>query len=461
MTSAAQADAIVRRLRAAGTLDPEPPITSNGQRAGSAESAGTSAAQTLSAPSALSAHAQDRPGGWPTLDLAARYGLVGEVVGALEPHTEADPAGLMLVFLAMFGNLIGPGPHAIADAAPHPARLYVALVGDTARARKGTAQAQANRLYAIAAPLWYSERVMGGLASGEGLIAAVRDKQGEEMSMAPADRRVMAVEPELARVLAAAAREGSTLSAILRQAWDDGNLRVMTRANPLLATGAHVSVIGHITREELARRLAEVEVANGFANRFLFCCVRRSKLLPHGGSLDPALLDHVADQVAAAVERAARLGVLRRTAAADALWEAAYRSWHENEPAGLAGAITARPDAQTLPLSVAYAALDGSPVIDRPHLEAALAVWRYAEQSALYLFGDRLGDEVADRLLLALRAAGEAGLDGTRQRELFSGHVSAKRLEAARRALEERGLAVTEREDTGGRPRVITRAAPR
>ena len=41
--------------------------------------------------------------------------------------------------------------------------------------------------------------------------------------------------------------------------------------------------IGHITVEELRRNLTETETSNGFANRFLWCCVRRSKLLPEGG----------------------------------------------------------------------------------------------------------------------------------------------------------------------------------
>ncbi len=48
------------------------------------------------------------------------------------------------------------------------------------------------------------------------------------------------------------AREGNTLSAIIRQAWDTGNLQVKTRNNPNRATGAHISIIGHITKDELS-----------------------------------------------------------------------------------------------------------------------------------------------------------------------------------------------------------------
>ena len=142
--------------------------------------------------------------------------------------------------------------------------------------------------------------------------------------------------------------------------------------------------------------------------------MRRSKRLPEGGQLDPAVLDDLAAQVGRAIERAYRVGVLHRDADARELWAKAYEEFGDGSD-GLAGAITARPEAQTLRLSVAYAVLDGSPVIRAEHIQAALAVWSYCEASALAIFGDALGDPIADRLLAELREAGEDGLDGTAQ----------------------------------------------
>ena len=40
-------------------------------------------------------------------------------------------------------------------------------------------------------------------------------------------------------------RQGNILSAILRDAWDTGDLRSMTRKDPLVATGAHVALLVH------------------------------------------------------------------------------------------------------------------------------------------------------------------------------------------------------------------------
>ena len=147
---------------------------------------------------------------------------------------------------------------------------------------------------------------------------------------------------------------------------------------------------------------------------------------------------------------------MTRTPAAAKLWHLLYDVMGDDDPGGLVGSITARAEAQTLRLSVAYSIIDGSDVIDVQHLGAAWALWRYCRDSAAYIFGDAIGDEVADKLLAALRGAGPDGLDGTQQRDLFGRHASAERLKAARQLLEENRLARTVTEDTGGRPRVRT-----
>ena len=317
-----QADAIVRRLQAEGRLGPGviegqaeggglvEGALSGGEQSelgeqSSAEANDPAQGPGLSSPDSLSSPSQEET--WPELDPAALHGLAGRLVATLGPHTEADPAALLLTFLVAFGNAVGPGPRALVGATEHPARLNVLLVGQTARARKGTAQAEVNKVMALADPGWFAERMVGGLASGEGLIAAVRDPTGEDTA-APADKRLLCVEAEFVRVLGVAAREGNTLSAVLRQAWDDGRLRTMTRKDPLRASGAHISIIGHITAEELRRRLGDTEIANGFVNRFLLAAVRRSKRLPEGGTLTPAALGKLAGDVAKALGKAREVG---------------------------------------------------------------------------------------------------------------------------------------------------------
>lgn len=393
---------------------------------------------------------------WPELPPAALRGIAAEFVDTIGPHTEADPAGLLVDFAVSFGSAVGAGPHAIADGAQHPARLFAVLVGETSRARKGTTRANVRKVYEDADPGWSENRVMGGLSSGEGLIDALADPD-EDGKGGTTDKRLLVYESEFARVLGVIGREGSTLSPVVRDAWDTGRLGVMNRkANRLRVSGAHVSIIGHVTVEELRRRLTETESANGFANRFLFCCVRRSKLLPNGGNLEDQARLALAHRIRDALQKARTVGVMRRTPDAEAYWSELYEEMANSDPGGLVGAVTARAEAQALRLSVLYALIDGTGRIGVEHVEAGHALWRYCEASAAYVFGDSIGDEVADRLLAALRSAGPEGLDGTQQRDVFARHVSAKRIAAARELLEARRLAATRTEQTGGRPRTIT-----
>ena len=52
--------------------------------------------------------------------------------------------------------------------------------------------------------------------------------------------------------------------------------------------------------------MTSTEMCNGFANRFVFVCARRSKVLPQGGSLDSGALDMLAFRFAQAVAEAKR-----------------------------------------------------------------------------------------------------------------------------------------------------------
>jgi hypothetical protein len=115
------------------------------------------------------------------------------------------------------------------------------------------------------------------------------------------------------------------------------------------------------------------------------------------------------------------------------------------------GAATNRAEAQVLRLSVLYAMLDSSEAIRAEHLLAALAVWRYAEQSARWLFGDAVGDPIADTILAALR---QRPMTRNDLYNLFGRNVSRSRIEQALGLLARLGLASPRSEPSDGpRPR--------
>jgi Protein of unknown function (DUF3987) len=392
-------------------------------------------------------------GGWPVLDPAALHGLAGQIVRAIEPHTEADAAGLLVSTLVEFGAQVGPRPHAMADSAEHPARLFAVLVGETAKGRKGSATKNAERISTAADPEFARKRRLNGFGSGEAVVDAVRGGEGTQ------DPRLLVNESEFARILNVAGRDGSTLSSIIRQAWDGGRLAVRSRAGTTVAENSHVCVLGQITSDELRARLTQTDTASGFANRFLFASVRRAQLLPSGGNLDQSEVIALAHKFASAAAEAGKVGILRRTPAAEALWGELYLEMAEDEPGGLLGAIIARDCAQMLRLSVAYCLLDRARVIDVEHVRAAWAVWRYCRASAAYIFGESLGDPIADRLLQAVREAGRDGLDGRQRSKVLNGHASREQLDAACSLLARKGLATIQTVETGGRPITVLRAA--
>ncbi len=416
---------------------------------------------------------------WPEpLAEEAYHGLAGDLVRVVAPHSEAAPVAILAQTLVAFGSVVGRSPHYIVEADRHGMNEFICLVGETAKGRKGTSQGVVARVFALLedylagdelAGRWIQARQASGLSSGEGVIWAVRDAivshqpvkdhgrvveyQDVETDPGVADKRLMVVESELAQALKVLAREGNTLSPVLRNAWDSGTLRILTKNSPAHATEAHISIIGHITKDELRRDMAAVEGLNGFANRFLWLCVRRSQCLPEGGGLTDELLAPLAQRLAGAVTFAQNVERMSRDDDARALWAAVYPALSEGKP-GLFGAVTARAEAHVLRLSCIYALLERSNTVQPAHLLAALALWEYAEASARYIFGDATGDTLTDTLLDALRAAGDAGL--TRDaiyRDVFGKHRRAEEIEQAVQALQQRGLARMKREETAGRTR--------
>jgi hypothetical protein len=404
---------------------------------------------------------------WPEpLAVEAFHGLAGEIVRTIEPTSEADPAALLVQTLVAFGNVVGRNAHFTVEGDRHHGNEFVVLVGRSSKARKGTSWGRIFRLFEEVEPQWATERVQSGLSSGEGLIWAVRDPiqkrervkerdkaaYYEEVESDPgvADKRLLIYEPEFANVLKQTERQGNTLSAILRQAWDGTKIQTLVKNNPARATAAHIGLIGHVTADELRRYLTQTEAANGYANRHLWICADRSKLLPEGGKVDPATWNQLRNELANAIAFARAASEITRNEEARAIWHKVYGPLSEGRP-GLAGALLARGEAHVMRLALLYALLDRSTVIEAPHLLAALALWEYVERSVYFVFGDSLGDPVADDLLQLLRRC-KGGLTRNEIRDYFQRNVSADRIGRALGLLLQHRLARCVREETGGRP---------
>lgn len=396
---------------------------------------------------------------WPVLDEAAYYGLAGDIVRTIEPHTEGDPVAVLVQFLVMVGNVLHRTAYYPIEADAHRTNLYAGIVGKTTRGRKGTAAGYPRRLLCTVDEQW--RRPTGGLSSGEGVIWNVRDAIGEEgkkgYDPGVDDKRLCILQTEFAGALKKMGQEGNILSQVLRDAWDHGTLGSLTSGrihSPVKATDAHISVIAHITLAELQRLLSETEAASGFANRFLWVCAQRSKLLPDGGGYPEQALRPLITRLRQTLAKAHQIGRMQRNASARALWHHLYPTLTQERP-GLLGAITARAEAHVLRLSMLYALLDATDTITPAHSKAAYALWQYCDDSARYIFGAVLGDPVADELVRMIRLAGRAGMTRTEMSDALGRNVKSSVIAQALARLQRERLVIVAREETAGRPREI------
>ena len=394
----------------------------------------------------------------PALDAAALHGPAGDWAKAVQPYTEASVAGVLVSTLVAFGNAAGRNPHALVTATGHHTNENALIVGPTASGRKGEAMKLGLLPVRLADEDW-AARVSRGFGSGEAIVVEVRDplyghdSDGNEITLeeGTGDKRLLLHEDEFAAVLAVAGRDGSTLSPLMRSAWDGAKLENRTKRQKIVATNAHVSVLAAITPDELVRKVTGTEIANGFLNRFLLVAARRTKHLPEPEQIPTRITTEQVATFSRALTFARSCERLRRDPDATRLWANVYERELSIDRFGLAGVACSRAEAHTLRLSLLYALLDQSTVVSRVHLEAALAVWRYCEQSARLIFGDRLGDPVADAIDDALRDEPD-GLTRNDIRNLFHRHRNSAEIENALATLLELGRVQVTQEETGGRP---------
>lgn len=393
-------------------------------------------------------------------------GLLGEIVDFIAPHSEADPIALFMELLTLFGNCVGGGPFYKIGGTYHRANLFIVICGDTAIARKGTAHDWAVEIFRNADPAYIQSGIVGGLASGEGIVHSVRDAKTRldtktdkvvVMDEGVTDKRRLFFESEFAgRTLTAMNREGNTLSSVIRQAWETSNLAVVTKQNDERATNAHIAIVGHATVRELLSKLRQSDVAGGFANRFLFFIVRRSKVLPIQSEPDSRTLTHFSNCIRARLAQARQAGQIRLAPTAEELW---IKIYHEIDQDTLTREdvmvpYLSRGHAQVLRLALLLALVEGKKSIETEQLEQANELWRYACRSIEYMLtGETLASELTnDELALFeyLNGAVRAQQVSEVQKAL---KWNGTRLALARSKLIRKKLIVEKTEKTGGRGR--------
>lgn len=418
---------------------------------------------------------------WPDpIGEAGYYGIAGEYVNMVAPHTEADPNAILMAFLVYAGNTLGRDFFVPTGADRQCGNLYVSLIGSTAGGRKGSAVSAAEIFFTQGENAPFKQgsapNIIDGMSpSGEGIIDQVHDEKKKRIFDKKTnrfetmvveenveDKRVIYNVSEFQQIISNMRRPDSILSSVLRQAWDKDRLQSPSKNNPSKATGACMSIIAATTREELLLQTSAEDAQNGTLNRFLFPLCQRARLLPEGDSLHE-LIDNtqwvdlqtrfnknIRNEIGACLR-------IKRTVEAQELWglnwnanRGLYKQLSEPRP-GLWGAITARAAQHVIRMSLITAKINGYHEITRVAQDAAEEFWRYCDDSARYIWGDTT-DPTAARILKKLREHPE-GLFRHEIFLLFNNHRKKEQIDEALTWLVRAGLAYCQIDrETPGRP---------
>jgi hypothetical protein len=368
----------------------------------------------------------------PVVDPAVFDCYLGTLATRIEPYTEADPVGVMVSLLGAAGVHVGQGPHLPIGMERHPLMVWPMLIGHTGSGRKGTAWGAAKQLLTTADTEFVAANVHSGLSSGEGLAAVFATDpnsepvggKGKRPRLLPdGDCRLLAYEPEWASVMARMKREGNTLSATLRAAWEGGNLSTLN-VDARVARKGHVGILAHITPGEFKAKVSSSDMSGGTYNRFLPVAVGQSKFLHLPTPPDAELMAQLGASLAERLEQAGGYGALAFSADARDVWAGLYLEFgtlpeDEHGSAQLAE-FTSRAAPHCLRIAALYAALDRTPLIQPEHLASAAALVRYSIASAAAVL--RPTRELAD-LAAWIGAAGEQGRTRT---EITTGYFKGK-----------------------------------
>ena len=381
----------------------------------------------------------------------AYEGLLGDMVRDIgAPGTDASPIGILGSLLAFCGALVPGAAYFHRHQTTSP---YIALVGESTVARKGTAMNRARDAMTEAIDVMYVSRVIfDGINSGEGLVSALHYKR-KEYKHEPTV--VLVFEEEFASLLASRGREGSTLDPKMRQAFDGGVISNRRARDTVSVEPPYwlPALIG-ITPSELRERIGDGALQSGSANRWLYLPVRKLDLDPLNDQ--PMFTPTVREEIIAA----RRWAIDRpRVLAVDPVVTTTltrYSDFLAEHSTGVARDLTRRLPVIAFRIALIHAMVERADEVTPGHLARAGALVEYARRGVPWVFGSTIGNKDARNLLRVLR------LYQRLTKKQITQHVirDQTRQQDAIDELIRLGLAEIATIETGGRPRTELALGP-
>jgi hypothetical protein len=402
------------------------------------------------------------------------FGLCGEVGKAAARGTEVNAVAAMGYCMTMLSAAVGRDIYLSVGNTFHHCRIFACHVGRTSRGRKGDAQGAGKRIRSEIENVFeeLGHHHSGGLSSREGLAGAIQDSKGQDDENGTDDKRLFVVESEFSNTLSQGRREGNTLTAALRDAWDGSDIKPLVKHSPTHCTAPHVAIWANITPRELKAMMTERDVSNGFLNRFLFVWAERTGLVPIPQRMTDEIVKELAERTLEIVRWArghypahANTRRMALNKEAEALFIRVYPSLCYGDAPERVATLLERAAPYSLRLSMLFAISEKSLVIEAKHLRAALAWVAYCSESVAYIFATdeeqaahRVSSEASKKLLDWL--PGQPGNKAARTAiitDCFNGHISKSRLDDLLKALAADGkVQVSQEGETGKGKRKTT-----
>lgn len=390
----------------------------------------------------------------------AYIGPLGEFILKLAPDIEPCKESVLIQSLIMLGNLCDKKFYKDISGSKLYTNQFALILGQTSKARKGTSKRIVEHLFKTAWADDLEVRIKRGLSSGEGLIFSLRDpvygiredKKGEQktilLDQGVENKNAIFYEEEFTRVLKNSKRDTNNITEVIREAYDSGNLSVLTKNDPVTASNTNVSIIAQSTIEEFRNVLKGVDCDNGFYNRFLFCKASRANVIPH-----PLKLSEI-DGYRNFVVQLSKIKTFIKhsnetemsySLEAMKLWERLYlETAYSND---INGNLKGRSEDQLQKIAMIYAISECNETIDHRHLLAAKAIVDYGHQTIDQVFNDHIKKKSPEFKIIKRLEQNSPMPRSLIMKEVFRNNISANELDLIREKLIEDNLVLVKKEN--------------
>lgn len=297
------------------------------------------------------------PGDLPPFPAAAYVGLAAEFSAYYSDHLEAPRQFLYLDFLTYFGAMVAAHVRLETQLREEP-RLFIVKAGESWLARKSSSQDEVEHFFAPLA----QDRLVScfGAGSAEGLAKRMQ-----------AGLPTLLVYDEFRSFVEKARAEGSVLLPMVASLFSRTVYENATKQSEIILKDAHLSLVAACTIDTFKTMFTPQFRSIGLLNRLFVVAGRRGALRPLPDRIPDAIVAGLRQRTLEQIERAEReKPLLRFTAGGREAWEVYYRGLPESPYA-------ARLDTYGLRLLMLFALTTESAQIDRPLVDAAVALLDY------------------------------------------------------------------------------------